>query len=248
MVIKMLGRMRLARWLMGSSPAAGEGLWTEVDGYINDRLLGKDAALDGALAASDAAGLPAIATSASQGKMLELLARVHGARRILELGTLGGYSTIRLARALPPDGQLVTLEADRQYAKVALANIAQAGLAELVQLRIGPALDTLPELAAEGTPFDMVFIDADKENYPGYLEWALKLSRPGTLIVADNVVLGGAVTNTDAVGAWSEGSAVQGIRRFYEMLGAEPRLQATAIQTVGEKGHDGFALALVTDE
>jgi predicted O-methyltransferase YrrM len=247
MVIKMLGRVRLARWLMGSSPATSQELWTAVDSYINEQLLPPDGALQAALAASEAAGLPAIATSASQGKLLELLARVHGAKRILELGTLGGYSTIRLARALPAGGQLVTLEADPRNAEVARANIAAAGLADVVQLRLGPALQTLPELAAEGTPFDLVFIDADKKNDASYLQWSLKLTRPGSLIIADNVVGGGAIIDPDASNPWGEDGGVGGVRRFYELLGAEPRLEATAIQTVGEKGHDGFALALVTD-
>lgn len=217
-----------------------------MDRYICDQLLQPDPVLDATLAASDAGGLMPITVGANQGKLLELLVRVHGARRILELGTLGAYSTIWLARALPPGGQLVTLEADPKCAEVALANIAHAGLSEVVELRKGPALETLPELAAEGTPFDMIFIDADKQNYPGYLEWSLKLSRPGTLIVTDNVVLGGAVVNSDAAEAWNADSAAEGVRSFYEILAAEPRVSATAIQTVGEKGHDGLAIALVT--
>jgi predicted O-methyltransferase YrrM len=237
----------MARWLMGASPATTQELWTAVDRYICDRLLPQDAVLDAALAASDAAGLPPIATSPNQGKLLELLARVHGAQRILELGTLGAYSTIWLARALPPGGQLVTLEADPRNAEVARANIAAAGLADVVQLRLGPALQTLPELAAEGTPFDLIFIDADKQNDASYLEWALKLTRPGSLIIADNVVGGGAIIDPNAQNPWGEDGGVGGVRRFYDLLGAEPRLQATAIQTVGDKGHDGFAIALVTD-
>jgi predicted O-methyltransferase YrrM len=237
----------MARWLMGASPATTQELWTAVDRYVCDRLLPADAVLDAALAASDAAGLAPIATSPNQGKLLELLARVHGAQRILELGTLGAYSTIWLARALPPGGQLVTLEADPHNAEVARANIAAAGLAEVVQLRLGPALQTLPELAAEGTPFDLIFIDADKQNDASYLEWSLKLSRPGSLIIADNVVGGGAIIDPDAQNPWGEDGGVGGVRRFYDLLGAEPRLQATAIQTVGDKGHDGFAIALVTD-
>ena len=201
------------------------------------------------LAASDAAGLPAIAITPNQGKLLELLARVHGARSILELGTLGGYSTIWLARALPEGGRLVTLEADPRYAEVALANIAGAGLAELVQLRVGLALQTLPELVSEGAgPFDLIFIDADKQNNPGYLEWSLKLSRPGSLIVADNVVRGGAILDPDASDPRLGDGGVRGVRRFYELLAAESRVSATAIQTVGAKGHDGFALALVSED
>jgi predicted O-methyltransferase YrrM len=227
----------------------GQELWSEVDRYICDRLLREDPVLDAALAASEAAGLPSIAVTANQGKLLELLVRVHGARSILELGTLGGYSTIWLARALAPGGRLVTLEADARYGEVAAANIARAGLAEIVQLRVGPALETLPELLAEGAgPFDMIFIDADKKNNPGYLEWSLRLSRPGTLIVADNVVRGGAILDARGGGDATLGEeGVQGVRRFYELLAEEPRLSATAIQTVGAKGHDGFALALVND-
>jgi predicted O-methyltransferase YrrM len=222
--------------------------WTAVDRYICGHLLPEDPVLDAALQASDAAGLPPIAITPNQGRLMELLVRVHGARRILELGTLGGYSTIWLARALPPDGRLVTLEASPQYAEVAQANIAHAGLAGVVELRVGPALETLPELAAAGECFDLIFIDADKRNNPGYLEWSLKLSRPGTLIVADNVVRDGAILDADAEDPLGGKGSVQGIRRFYELLAAEPRLDATAIQTVGAKGYDGFALALVTGE
>ncbi len=222
-------------------------LWTAVDRYICDHLLPEDPVLDAALRASDAAGLPPIAITPNQGKLLELLARIHGARRILELGTLGGYSTIWLARALPPGGRLVTLEANAAYADLARENIANAGLAEIVELRVGPALETLPQLAAEERePFDLIFIDADKQNNPGYLEWSLKLSRPGSLIVADNVVRDGAILDADAGDPQLGDGGVQGVRRFYELLAAEPRLSATAIQTVGAKGHDGFALALVT--
>jgi predicted O-methyltransferase YrrM len=221
-------------------------LWTAVDRYICDHLLCDDPMLDAALRASDAAGLPPIAITPNQGRLLELLVRIHGARRILELGTLGAYSTIWLARALPADGRIVTLEANPHYAEVARANIANAGLADVVQLRVGPALQALPELVGEGEPFDLIFIDADKQNNPGYLEWSLKLSRPGTLIVADNVVRGGAILDPGARDPRLGDGGVQGVRRFYELLGAEPRLSATAIQTVGAKGYDGFALALVT--
>jgi len=220
-------------------------LWSAVDRYICDRLLDEDPALDAALAASDAAGLPPIAVTANQGRMLELLVRIHGARRVLELGTLGGYSTIWLARGLPPDGRLITLEANPHYAEVARANIAAAGHGEMVQMRVGPALETLPVLAGEGASFDLIFIDADKQNYPGYLEWSLKLAHPGTLIVGDNVVRDGAIV-ADEEDPRSADGVIQGVRRFYELLAAEPRLDATAIQTVGAKGHDGFALALVT--
>jgi predicted O-methyltransferase YrrM len=223
-------------------------LWTAVDGYIAEHLLPPDPVLDAVLAANDAAGLPPIAITPNQGKLLELLARIHGAHSILELGTLGGYSTIWLARALPQDGCLITLERDARYAEVARANIAHAGFGEIVELRVGPALQTLPELHDEGVgPFDMIFIDADKQNYPGYLEWSLKLSRVGTLIVGDNVVRAGAILDPNAEDpSFEDGGIAAGVRRFYEMLATEPRVSATAIQTVGAKGHDGFALALVT--
>jgi predicted O-methyltransferase YrrM len=223
-------------------------LWTAVDGFIAEHLLSPDPVLDAVLVASAAAGLPPIAITPNQGKLLELLARIHRARSILELGTLGGYSTIWLARALPEDGRLVTLERDPHYAEVARANIANAGFSGIVELRVGPALETLPELHAEGAgPFDLIFIDADKQNYPGYLEWSLELSRVGTLIVGDNVVRAGAILDPDASDpGFGDGGVAAGVRRFYEMLAAEPRVSATAIQTVGAKGHDGFALALVT--
>jgi predicted O-methyltransferase YrrM len=222
-------------------------LWSAVDRYICDRLLDEDPVLDAALAASDAAGLPPISVTPNQGRLLELLVRIHGARRVLELGTLGGYSTIWLARGLPAGGHLVTLEADPRYAEVAGANIAAAGLADTVELRVGPALETLPELAAEGGgPFDLIFIDADKQNYPGYLEWSLRLSRPGTLLVADNVVRDGAILDADTGGEGAEDRLLRGVRSLYELLAAEPRIEATAIQTVGAKGHDGFALGVLT--
>jgi predicted O-methyltransferase YrrM len=213
--------------------------WTAVDRYLAERLLERDAALDAALEASAAARLPAHGVSPTQGRLLELLARVQGARTILELGTLGAYSTICLARALAPGGRLVTLEVDAGYAEVASANLARAGLADVVEVRVGPARETLAALAAAGhDPFDLVFIDADKAGNAEYLAAALELSRPGTLIVADNVIRGGAVLDGD------DASAV-GVRRFFDVLVAEPRLRATAIQTVGEKGYDGFALAVV---
>jgi predicted O-methyltransferase YrrM len=222
-------------------------LWTAVDRYICDHLLSEDPILDAALAASDAAGLPSIAVTPNQGKLLELLVRVHGARNILELGTLGAYSTIWLARALPAGGRLVTVEANPDYAEVARANIANANLAEIVQLRVGPALQEMPELLAEGAgPFDLIFIDADKQNNPGYLEWSLRLSRPGSLIIADNVVRGGAILDPGGRDPTVGVEGIRGVRRLYELLAAEPRVSATAIQTVGAKGHDGFAVALVT--
>ncbi|MEU2839830.1 O-methyltransferase [Streptomyces sp. NPDC007076] len=216
--------------------------WTEVDDYFNGLLVGPDEDLDAAVENSDAAGLPAIQVAANQGKLLNLLARLQGARTVLEIGTLGGYSTIWLARALPEGGRVVTLEADPAYAEVARANIERAGLADVVEIRVGRALDTLPELAAEGHgPFDVVFIDADKPSNPDYLAWSLKLTRPGSLIVADNVVRDGEV-----VDATSEDPKVQGVRRFTELVAAEPTLTATALQTVGGKGYDGLMMALVT--
>jgi predicted O-methyltransferase YrrM len=216
--------------------------WTAVDRYVDDLLVGHDAALEAALKASAQAGLPAINVAPSQGKLLNLLARVLGARAILEIGTLGGYSTIWLARALPADGRLVTLEIDATHAEVARANIAHAGLSQRVQLRLGPALDTLAQLAAERAgPFDLTFIDADKPNIPAYFKWALQLSRPGSLIVVDNVVRDGAVIEAASLDA-----SVQGVRRLNELMASEPRVSATTIQTVGAKGYDGFALALVT--
>src|ERR1700732_1383284 len=217
-----------------------EALWSAVDQYIIDMLVPSDAALDAALEASSAAGLPAIQVTPNQGKLLHLLARLQGARKILEIGTLGGYSTIWLARALPEDGHLVTLEALPKHARVAEANIANAGLADIVEIRIGPALDTLPKLGEEGKgPFDLTFIDADKERIPEYFRWALELSHPGSVVIVDNVVRGGAVAD-DA----TNDPDVKGVRRFIELLAAEPRVSATALQTVGSKGWDGFALAL----
>jgi predicted O-methyltransferase YrrM len=219
-----------------------EEQWIAVDRYITDLLVPHDPSLAAALAASAAAGLPRHEVSPNQGKLLLLLARIQGARTILEIGTLGGYSTIWLARALPPEGRLITLEVDRRHAEVARASIARAGLTERVELRLGPALETLPRLAAEGRgPFDLIFIDADKASDAEYFEWALELCRRGSLIVADNVVRGGAV-----VDAWSGDPSVQGVRRLTELLAAEPRVCATVIQTVGSKGYDGLAIALVT--
>jgi predicted O-methyltransferase YrrM len=213
-----------------------------VDRYAADLLVPVDPALESALAASAAAGLPAHDVSPLQGRLLELLARMCGARRILEVGTLGGYSTICLARALDPGGRLVTLEIDPGRAEVARSNIAGAGLAGLVDVRVGPALETLARLSAEGgAPYDFVFLDADKQRTPDYLAWALRLTERGGVIVADNVVRGGALAD-----AASDDPRVRGVRRFHELLAAEPRVRATTIQTVGAKGHDGFTLALVT--
>jgi predicted O-methyltransferase YrrM len=215
--------------------------WTEVDRYISDWLVPSDPALDGALESSEAAGLPAINVAPNQGKLLMLLAQIQGARNILEIGTLGGYSTIWLARALPDDGRLITLEADSRHAEVAGKNIARAGYADRVELRVGRALDTLPQIAAERRgPFDVVFIDADKPSNPEYFAWALKLSRRGSLIIADNVVREGRIVDEA-----SRDASIQGVRRLYELFSAEPRVSATAVQTVGSKGYDGFALARV---
>ena len=218
-----------------------EELWTAVDHYINDLLVPADSVFDSVLQASAEAGLPAINVSPSQGKFLMLLARIQGARKILEVGTLGGYSTIWLARALPAGGQLVTLEADPKHAEVARANINRAGLGSIVDLRLGPALETLPQLAAAGCgPFDFVFIDADKPSTPEYFCFALGLTRPGSLIVVDNVVRNGSI-----VDAASGDASVQAMRRLHEMLAIETRVSATTIQTVGGKGYDGFTIALV---
>ena len=217
-----------------------EARWTAVDRYLTDLLVRPEPALEEALAAAAAAGLPAQDVTPAQGKLLQLLAQLRGARTILELGTLAGYSTIWLARALPEDGRLVTLETDSGHAAVAAANLAAAGLADVVEIRVGPALETLPLLAAEGVgPFDLVFLDADKASNPEYFAWALELTRPGSLIVADNVIRGGAVIDGDG------DPSARGVRRFFELVASEPRVSATAIQTVGAKGYDGFALALV---
>lgn len=217
-------------------------LWTSVDKYITDTLFPPDPALDHALVASDAAGLPQIQVSAAQGRLLEIIARTQGARKILEIGTLGGYSTIWLARALPSDGKLVTLEVDPKHAEVAVANIAHAGFADRVEMRVGNALETLPLLAKEGhSPFDFFFIDADKASIPAYFEWALRMSQTGSLIIVDNVVREGAVIDPE-----SEDASVRGVRRLNEMLASEPRVTATVLQTVGIKGYDGFAAILVT--
>ena len=218
-----------------------DDLWTAVDRYIADTLLSGDSLLHEAQSASDAAGLPAIQVSAAQGKMLELLARLQHATKILEVGTLGGYSTIWLARALPPGGRLITLELDPKHAEVATSNIARAGFADRVEVRVGNALDILPRLSSEGYgPFDLVFIDADKPSIPQYFTLSLAMSRPGTLIIVDNVVREGAVIQAE-----SEDASVQGVRRLNTMLAAEPRVSATVIQTVGGKGYDGFAMILV---
>jgi len=215
--------------------------WTAVDSYLTQTMVGEDEALTGAVRDSERAGLPAIQVAPNQGKLLHLLARMLGARSILEIGTLGGYSTIWMARALPPGGRLITLEAEPKHAEVARANFARAGVGDVIDLRLGRALDTLPQLAAEGLgPFDLFFIDADKPSIPEYFDWALKLAHAGSLILVDNVVRKGAVAD-----ASSQDPSVQGVRRFNERLAREPRVSATTLQTVGMKGYDGIAFALV---
>jgi predicted O-methyltransferase YrrM len=230
-----------------SSPAdhvfgpADQETWTAVDEYVSDLLSPHDEALEQAIAGAVAADLPAIQVSPPQGKLLALLARSIGARTALEFGTLGGYSTIWIGRALPDEGRVVTLEAEPAYAEVARTNLERAGLAEKVEVRVGPALESLPALEAEEAgPFDLVFIDADKANTPAYFSWSLERTRPGGLIVADNVVRGGALVDES-----DTDPAISGQRRFHEMLAAEPRVEATTIQTVGGKGYDGFTIALV---
>ena len=221
-----------------------EQTWTTVDRYLTETLIPVDPILEAALAANAAGGLPSIDVSPTQGKWLHLLATIKGATRILEIGTLGGYSTIWLARALPPEGRLITLEYQPKHAAVAKENIARAGLSHLVEIRIGAAADSLAKLYAEDpTPFDLIFIDADKPNNPTYLEWALKFSRTGTLIVVDNVIRDGEVANPA-----STDPSITGTRTMFEMLAAESRVSATALQTVGSKGYDGFAMALVISD
>ncbi|MGO9135710.1 MAG: O-methyltransferase [Methylovirgula sp.] len=218
-----------------------ETLWADVDHYITDVLVKPDPILDAALAASDAAGLPAISVSPNQGKLLQLVAQAIKAKCILEIGTLGGYSTIWLGRALPEGGRLISLEANEKHATVARSNIANAGLNDKIEVRLGRALETLPQIAAESKgPFDLAFIDADKQNNPEYFQWALTLSRPGSLIIIDNVVRDGAVANVASLDP-----DVLGVRRLNELMAGDPRVFATAMQTVGIKGYDGFAVALV---
>jgi predicted O-methyltransferase YrrM len=219
-----------------------ENQWTNVDEYFVRLFLPTDTALDAAVTRSADADLPPIAVAPNQGKLLQLLATVQGARRILEVGTLGGYSTIWLARALPEDGHLVTLELEPRHAAVARENLDSAGFGDVVEIRIGPAATSLQVLIDERRePFDFIFIDANKDGYPKYLELSLQLSQPGTVIVADNVVRGGEVVN-----ASSEDELVQGVRRFLEMAASNNRIEGTAIQTVGSKGYDGFAMLVVT--
>jgi len=221
-----------------------EERWTEGDHYYAGLLAPADPALEAALEASREAGLPPINVAPNQGKLLQLLARLQGARAILEIGTLGGYSTIWLARALPAGGRLVSLEVEAKHAKVARANLARAGLSDRAEVRLGPALDSLAALVAEGAgPFDLVFVDADKESIPEYFAWALKLTRVGSLVIVDNVVRGGAIADPD-----SRDPSIVGLRRFNEIVAVEPRVTAAAIQTVGVKGYDGLAIVLVTGD
>jgi predicted O-methyltransferase YrrM len=218
-----------------------QDLWSEVDRYLTEKLIPVDPILKGALSANAAAGLPVIDVAPNQGKLLYLLARLQGAKRILEIGTLGAYSTIWLARALPADGAILSLEFEVKHAEVARANLKRVNLACSVEVRQGAALDSLAQLDADSVePFDLIFIDADKENYPGYLEWSLRLSRVGTVIIGDNVIRDGAIVDSR-----SGDPRVQGVRRFLEMMASDPRLSATALQTVGAKGYDGFSLAIV---
>ncbi|MEV7938081.1 O-methyltransferase [Kitasatospora sp. NPDC088264] len=218
-----------------------QSTWDAVDAYFSEQLVGHDPALDAAAAAADAAGLPKIAVAPNQGKLLHLLALTQGARRILEVGTLGGYSAIWLARALPADGTLITLEIDPKHAEVARGNIARAGLEKVAEVRLGRAADSLAALVEQGVePFDLVFIDADKPSNPEYFRRALQLTRPGSLIIVDNVVRSGAVADAD-----STDPAVVGTRALHDLIAAEPRVTATSVQTVGSKGYDGFTLARV---
>jgi predicted O-methyltransferase YrrM len=226
----------------GTTVASAESeKWKEVDNFFSEALIPPDPVLESALERSRAAGLPAISVSPNQGKLLEILARMLGAQSILEIGTLGAYSTIWLARGMQPGGRLITLESDPAHAAVARANIARAGLQSVVELRLGSALDTLPQISAEHRgPFDLIFIDADKKNIPSYFEWALRLSRPGGVIVVDNVVRDGRVIDSN-----SDEPDIQGVRRFLEMVAVNTTVSGTAIQTVGVKGYDGFAIVRV---
>lgn len=216
-------------------------VWKQVDGFFTDALIPADAALDAALSANREAQLPAIDVTPLHGRFLELLLRVSGAKRVLEIGTLGGYSTIWLARSVGDNGKVITLELEKRHAEIAQRNLDRAGMASRVELRVGAASDSLKALVAEkSAPFDFIFIDADKAGYPDYIQWAMKLSRPGTLILADNVVRDGKVVDPDHPDA-----NIKGVRRFTEIVSAEPRLSATVLQTVGSKGYDGFAIAIV---
>jgi predicted O-methyltransferase YrrM len=215
--------------------------WTDVDRYFSEKLVASDEALDGAQRAAKEAGLPPISVSAAQGKLLQVLVQLHNAKKVLEIGTLGGYSAIWMARALPEDGRLISLEIDPKHAEVAEASLARAGVGHKVEIRIGAAIDTLPKLADEGVgPFDLVFIDADKASNADYFSWAVKLSRKGTMIIVDNVVRNGGVLD-----AASDNPDITGTRRMFDTVAAEGRVNATAIQTVGSKGYDGFVIGVV---
>jgi predicted O-methyltransferase YrrM len=237
--------MRIGRYSFAMNRLrAPERTWEAVENYFNELLIPPDPILDAATKAIDAAGIANVSVTPNEGKLLWMLARMQGARNILEIGTLGGYSTIWLARAMAPGGRIITLEFNPKHAAIARENIARAGLAEIVDLRLGRALESLPVVADEGRgPFDLIFIDADKKNNWEYFVWALKLSRRGSVIIVDNVVRDGAVLD-----ASSTDSDIRGIRRFTEMLARETRVSATALQTVGSKGYDGFAIALVTSD
>jgi predicted O-methyltransferase YrrM len=216
-------------------------LWTAVERYVVDSVIGSDPVLDEVLRANAAAGLPSIDVAPNEGKLLYLLAKIRGAKRVLEIGTLGAYSTIWLARSLPAEGRLLTLEVSAKHAEVAAKNIARAGLSARVEVRLGPASESLAKLHEVGeAPFDFIFIDADKPSNPKYLEWALKLSRPGTVIVVDNVIREGEIIDAD-----NKDASVQGVRRLFAMMATEPRIDATALQTVGSKGYDGFVMGIV---
>ena len=219
-----------------------ENMWEQVDNYLVDKSIPADAALESAQAATAQAGMPAISVSAAQGRLLQILAMSLHAESILEIGTLGGYSTIWLARGLATGGKIVTLEKEQKHADVARANIARAGFGDVVDIRVGSALDTLPKLESQHMgSFDFIFIDADKQNIPAYFEWALKLSHLGTMIMVDNVIRDGGVIEAD-----SGDANIDGVRHFFDMLATTPRVTATAIQTVGAKGYDGFALLVVS--
>jgi predicted O-methyltransferase YrrM len=225
-------------------PKEAQKIWIDVDQYFTEQLHLSDPVLEAAMQANAAAELPAIDLAPNQGKFLNILARLTHSKKILEVGTLGGYSTIWLARALPPGGRLISLEFNPKHAEVAKSNIRQAGLSGCVEVRLGAAFDSLPQIEKEGiAPFDFIFLDADKPNNPGYLEWAVKLSRPGTFIVVDNVVRDGAVSD-----ASSTDPTILGTRKMFDLMSRDARLSSTALQTVGSKGYDGFALAIVTDQ
>ena len=218
-----------------------EKIWSEVDDYLGNLLAPHDAALTRALDSNHASGLPSIDVPPLLGKFLDLMIRISGARRVLELGTLGGYSTIWMARALPSDGQLITLELESKHADIARANLDAAGVLNRVDIRVGPAIETLRALHSAGAqPFDLIFLDADKQSLPEYLDWSLKLSRPGTVIIADNVVRDGKVVDTK-----TDDPHVRGVQRYLERAAREPRLSTTAMPTVGARGYDGFSLSVV---